>query len=113
MKVRDASRPDAEAVASIYNHYIANSVITFEVDPVSDEEMALRIAEVQTSSYPWLVAELDGVVAGYAYATQWTQRFAYRFSAEVTIYLASEFGGRGIGSALYGELISQLRTKGM
>ena len=111
--VRTASAADSEAIARIYNHYVLNSVITFEEEPVSAQVMATRVAEVQGSSLPWLVAEISGSVVGYAYASKWKVRSAYRYSVETTIYLEHGHEGRGIGTMLYSELLPILRASGI
>jgi L-amino acid N-acyltransferase YncA len=111
--IRQAVPTDAEAIARIYNHYIGDTVITFEEEPVSCSEMAERIAEVSSASLPWLVAEQDGTVLGYAAASKWKGRSAYRFSAETTIYLAPNCLGRGIGTCLYQLLLKQLKDLGL
>lgn len=110
--IRAATSQDAETIAAIYNYYILNTVITFEEVEVSTEQMAGRIEKVR-AKYPWLVFEHDGVVVGYAYATDWRERSAYRFSAESTIYLDQQWGGRGVGRRLYAELMNQLRAQGV
>jgi L-amino acid N-acyltransferase YncA len=111
--VRSASAADAEAIARIYNYYILNTVITFEEEPVSAQAMGTRLAEVRELSLPWLVAEVDGAVVGYAYASKWKGRCSYRYSVEATIYLEHGHEGRGIGARLYAELLSILRARGM
>jgi L-amino acid N-acyltransferase YncA len=111
--VRSALVTDAGAIARIYNYYIENTVITFEEEPVTTESMATRICEVQGGSLPWLVADVDGVVVGYAHANKWKARSAYRFAVETTIYLENGREGRGIGTKLYSGLLSILRTRGM
>ncbi|MDP1569694.1 MAG: N-acetyltransferase family protein [Vicinamibacterales bacterium] len=111
--VRPATTADAAALARIYNHFIAHTIVTFEEEPVTAGEMARRVEEVQTAALPWLVAEAGGVVAGYAYASKWRVRRAYRFSAEVTVYLAPDQGGRGLGTALYTRLLDDLRARGV
>ena len=111
--VRRALAADSEAIARIYNHYVLNTVITFEEDPVSAQVMATRVAEVQGSSLPWLVAEISGSVVGYAYASKWKVRSAYRYSVETTIYLEHGHEGRGIGTMLYSELLPILRASGI
>ncbi len=113
MVIRPATISDAEAVARIYNHYIANTTITFEERAITSSQMAERIGKVASASLPWLVAEHDGRVNGYAYATQWKERSAYRFSVEITVYLATEAIGRGIGSALYEALFAELDKRGV
>ena len=108
--VRPATPADAEAVARMYNHFVAHTIVTFEEEPVAGDEMARRMADVQSASLPWLVAEQDGDVVGYAYATKWRPRRAYRFSAEVTVYLEPDQTGRGVGSLLYAALLAELRA---
>lgn len=112
MDIRDASVEDAESIASIYNHFVLTTSISFEEAEVPVIEMAGRIADLQASGLPWLVAELDGVVAGYAYATKWRVRHAYRFSVETSVYLAHEKAGKGFGTALYEALLTRLREGG-
>lgn len=111
--VRSALATDAEVIARIYNYYVHNTVITFEEEPVSAQTMAARIADVQNASLPWLVAELGDVLVGYAYASKWKVRSAYRYSVETTIYLDHGHEGRGIGKRLYSELLSALRAGGI
>lgn len=111
--VRSATAADAEAIARIYNYYIRNTVITFEEEPVSAEAMANRVADVQGLALPWLVAQLGSVIVGYAYATRWKTRSAYRHSVETTIYLEQGRERRGIGAALYSRLLSVLRERGI
>ena len=110
--VRPAANTDAAAICDIYNHYVRSTVITFEETPVATPEMEERIAEV-TSRLPWLVAEEAGAIAGYAYATPWKPRSAYRFSVETTVYVAQGHMRRGLGVALYRELIESLRPLGV
>lgn len=93
MHIRNAVAIDAQAIADIHNHYVLNTTITFEELAVAQEDMARRIADVQAAELPWLVAEDDGVPIGYAYATKWRARPAYRFSVESTVYVSREFVG--------------------
>jgi L-amino acid N-acyltransferase YncA len=111
--VRSASAADAEAIARIYNYYIQNTVITFEEEPVSASLMATRVADVQGLTLPWLVAQIEDAIVGYAYATKWKARSAYRYSTETTIYLERGCEGRGIGTTLYSELLRILRERGI
>jgi len=110
--IRNASIADAEQIASIYNHYVENTVITFEETVVTAAEMSTRIAEIQDHGLPWLVAEHDGAIVGYSYAARWKSRSAYRHSAETTIYLRNGLNGRGIGKTLYSALLAILREQG-
>jgi L-amino acid N-acyltransferase YncA len=113
LSVRPATAFDAEALARIYNYFVLNTVITFEEEPVSAATMATRVAEVQSASLPWLVAEVDGVVVGYTYASKWKVRSAYRYSVETTIYLEQGREGQGLGTRLYSELLRILREQGI
>jgi phosphinothricin acetyltransferase len=107
--IRGVYTKDTEAVCSIYNHYVKNTIFTFEENPVSTEEMKDRIAEA-TVSLPWVVWEENGEIKGYAYASKWKTRSAYRFSVESSIYLQPDFIGKGAGRILYETLISDLRN---
>lgn len=106
--IRDASVEDAAAVRAIYNPYVERTTVTFETEPVSVEQMEARIGDA-TVEHPWLVAEIRGRVAGYAYATSWKSRCSYRLTAESAVYVADEFHRRGVGTALYGTLLDRLR----
>lgn len=110
--IRNCSAQDAAAVCAIYNYYVRETVITFEESPVSEADMAQRITEI-SSRLPWLVWESESGILGYAYATPWKTRAAYRHSVESSIYLAPEATGRGIGSELYRALIAAVRERGM
>lgn len=112
MNIRNAIGDDAAFITSIYNHFVLTTSISFEEAAVPAPEMAQRIADVQAAGLPWLVAEVDGVIAGYAYATKWRVRHAYRFSVETSVYLAPESAGKGIGTTLYRVLLDQLRSGG-
>lgn len=111
--IREASAADGEAMARIYNHYILDTVVTFEEEPVSGAVMAERLAAVQAAGHPWLVLEADGRVLGYAYAGSWKARSAYRYTAETTVYLDAAATGRGYGRLLYTALVARLKAMGM
>lgn len=108
--VRTAAAGDARAIAAIYNHYVENTIITFEETPLSEAEVAKRIADVG-GSFPWLVLEREGRIAGYCYASRFHARSAYGRTVETTVYVERGAGGAGIGSALYGELLERLRAR--
>lgn len=110
--IRQAIPDDATAIIAIYNHYVATTTITFEEHAVTVADMAQRIQDVSTS-LPWLVWVQAGQVLGYAYATPWRARSAYRFSVESTVYVSPHHARKGIGSALYIELVNALRTRGL
>jgi len=109
--IRPGLASDAARICAIYNHYVRETVVTFEEEPVPEREMAERIGDV-SATWPWLVAEDAGHVLGYAYAAPWKTRSAYRFAVESTVYLAPEFTGRRIGTQLYQELLAALRERG-
>lgn len=109
--IRDANSADAAAITRIYNPYILDTIITFEEQAITPSDMAARIQEVTAEALPWLIAEQDGVVVGYAYASKWKGRCAYRFSVETTVYLAPDYFGRGIGTGLYQSLLQQLKKR--
>lgn len=111
--LRSASAADAESIARIYNYYVQNTVVTFEEEPLSAPSMATRIADIRSQSLPYLVAEIENVIVGYAYATKWKARTAYRYSVETTIYLEHGRQRLGIGSTLYSGLLRMLRERGM
>lgn len=111
--IRDAASSDAASLAAIYNLHVRGTIVTFELEPVSDAEMARRIAEVQARGLPWLVMEGDEDALGYAYAGPWKARAAYARTVETSIYLAGAAQGRGLGKRLYAALIERLRAAGM
>lgn len=113
INVRAISDTDAEPVTRIYNHYIANTIITFETEPIDSADMLDRIRETRDAGLPWIVAESGTGVAGFAYASRWKGRCAYRFSVESTIYLDAEQTGRGLGKRLYAHLIDEIRAMSM
>lgn len=110
--LREANAADAPALAEIYNEYVHGTVITFEVDTVRDGDMAARVRKVQDAGLPWLIAEEadSAAVLGFAYASPFQERLAYRFSLETTIYLRDDASGRGIGTVLYEDLLERLRS---
>jgi len=106
--LRDATAADAEAIAAIYNHYVATTSISMETDPVSGSEMAGRIADVQNAGLPWLVLVEDERVCAYAYASKWRARPGYRHAVESSVYVDAVLRGRGHGLTLYRALLAQL-----
>ncbi|MDO9037278.1 MAG: N-acetyltransferase family protein [Lutibacter sp.] len=105
--IREVTLEDAQEIAEIYNYYVLNSCVTFEEFEVSIDEMRGRI-EAVNSKFPWLVFEKDSEILGYAYATMWKPRSAYKHTVEVSVYLKTEAKNAGIGTLLYKELINQL-----
>lgn len=111
ISIRPATLDDAAAICAIYNPYVATTTISFEEEPVCEQDMAQRIADVQGAGLPWLVA-LDGArLVGYAYATKWRARPAYRTSVESSVYLDAAAAGRGTGTLLYRVLLDALRER--
>jgi phosphinothricin acetyltransferase len=108
--IRSATAADAQAICSIYNHFILQSTVTFEESAITPDDMAARIAAL-AGRLPFLVAELDGAVAGYAYAAPWKLRSAYRHTVESSVYIAPGFAGMGLGSRLYQALLQDLRGR--
>jgi L-amino acid N-acyltransferase YncA len=110
--IRDADPArDAEACAAIYAPHVQGSAVSFEERAPDAAEMAVRIKRYG-ASHAWLVAERDGEVVGYAYATGFNERPAYRWSASVSVYVADEARGSGVGRALYEALFDRLRERG-
>ncbi len=97
--IRDVRVEDSARICEIYNYYVESTSISFEEEPVPQQEMARRI-EAVSRNYPWLVYESDGEVLGYAYLSRWKERSAYRYTAETSVYVAEGHTGEGIGTAL-------------
>lgn len=109
--VRIARRSDAGALADIYRPFVRDTVISFEVVPPDEAEMAARIEKV-LARFPWLVFEQGGEVLGYAYGSPHRDRAAYQWAAEAGIYIAPKAHRRGVGNALYTVLFAALRCQG-
>jgi len=112
LTIRSAMPTDAHPIAEIYNHYVLNTVVSFEEQAVSTAEMKTRVEEIAAAQLPWLVAEIAGKVIGFAYASKWKGRCAYRKSVETTIYLRADNCERGTGTQLYQALIERVRELG-
>lgn len=108
MIIRSCNTKDAESVCDIYNHYIETSVATFEEDCLQAIDMEQRI-KANFDNYPWLVCEDQDQIVGYAYASLWKQRSAYKNSVESTVYIKQGFHGKGYGSVLYQSLLDELK----
>jgi L-amino acid N-acyltransferase YncA len=111
IQIRDVLTIDAAEIASIYNTYVVNSIITFETITVSDVDILQRIQKV-TQLYDWLVLIENGMLVGYAYYTSFRERKAYEHTVESTIYLKSGSSGKGMGSDLYTALLERIKNRG-
>ena len=111
MMLRAATSADAAAIADIYAPYVTGSVISFENEPPDTLTMAERI-RAGGDLYPWIVAEANGEVAGYAYASAFRPRHAYRYAVETTVYLAPHVQGQGLGRRIYAALLATLTAQG-
>lgn len=107
IQIRDAAEGDLSAIARIYGHEVLHGLATFEEKPPSAEELGRRRAAILEAGLPYLVAEIDGEVAGYAYAGQFRPRLAYRFAVENSVYIDVEHRGKGVGRALLTALIAR------
>ncbi|MGP6159961.1 MAG: arsinothricin resistance N-acetyltransferase ArsN1 family B [Vulcanimicrobiaceae bacterium] len=111
LQVRPANVADAGGCAAIYDPVVAGSTISFEEEPTGRDEMGRRIAAVM-QHYPWLIAELDGALVGYAYASRHRERAAYRWAADVAVYVDERARRRGVGASLYAMLLAYLEEAG-
>ncbi|CAN7728027.1 GNAT family N-acetyltransferase [Pseudorhodoferax sp. LjRoot39] len=111
--IRPSTDADVAAIAAIYTHHVLHGTGTFEIDPPTAQDMAARRADVLAKGLPYLVAEEDGCVLGFAYCTWFKPRPAYRFSAEDSIYLAPEAAGRGLGRQLLTALAGEAEACGV
>ena len=107
MIVRKAEIKDAAQITAIYNFYIENTYHTFETEPIDSAEMQSRI-EAINENHPFLVAEENGEITAYAYATEYKSRAAYKHSVEVSVYVKNGESGKGIGTKIYRELFAEL-----
>jgi phosphinothricin acetyltransferase len=110
--IRAATPADLPAVTAIYDHAVRHGTASFELEPPDASEMARRRQALVDAGYPYLVAEIDGVIAGYAYAGPYRSRPAYRWSVEDSIYVAPHMHRRGIGAALLGRLVVDAERAG-
>ena len=111
--VRQSTEADLDAVTAIYAENVLTGTGTFETTPPTREDMAARRASVLALGLPWLVAEIDGAVVGYAYAGPFRTRAAYRYTVEDSIYVLGSAHGRGVGRALLSELIVVCEAMGI
>jgi phosphinothricin acetyltransferase len=109
--IRFAQPTDADGILAIYGPYCESTRVSFEIVAPTTEQIEKRISRI-TADYPWLVAEIDGQIAGYVYASRHHERAAYRWSVDVAVYIAAGQQRRGVGRILYETLFSILREQG-
>jgi L-amino acid N-acyltransferase YncA len=109
--IRLAADSDAAAIANLYRPIVESTVISFETEP-PDEEAIRRRLDATLPAYPWLVCEIGGVVAGYAYASRHRDRAAYRWSVDTSVYVDESHRRSGVGRGLYTSLFSILVAQG-
>ena len=110
--IRDSVEADVVAVQAIYAHHVLHGTASFELTPPTLDDMRQRRADVVAKNLPYLVAEQNGVVVGYAYVTLYRPRPAYRFTIEDSVYVQEGLAGQGIGSLLLAEIIKICTAKG-
>ena len=110
--IRASVSADVPAITRIYRHHVLQGTGTFEIVAPDEDEIARRREDVAGRGYPWLVAEIDGEVVGYAYASPFRAREAYRFTLEDSIYVSPESSGQGVGRMLLERLIETCREGG-
>lgn len=110
--IRDVRISDAKRLVEIYSHYVLNTAVSFEYHVPTIEEFENRIREY-TKKYPYLVCEKDGQVLGYAYASAYSTREAYDWTAMTSIYIDKDCRRQGVGALLYRELEKRLKVKGI
>jgi L-amino acid N-acyltransferase YncA len=110
--IRDVCEEDAEAIASIYGHHVRHGTASYDLEPASTVETLAKIRRIVSAGWPFIVAEEDGEVVGYAYATQFRDRDAYAWTCENSIYVHADRQGRGVGKALLGELCERAEQGG-
>ena len=111
--IRPSQVEDVAAITRIYAHHVLHNTATFETEAPDEAEMARRRQDVLAKGHPWLVAEVGGKVLGYAYASQFRPRQAFRYTVENSIYLAPEATRQGLGRALLTELLALCESNGM
>ena len=113
-ELRDATPRDIPDMLEIYNHYVLNSTVTFDEDPLTLKEMCAKFKQVADLKFPWIVAQSpNGLVLGYAYVMPWKAKAAYRYTVENSIYLGPASTGKGVGSALMAELLPRAKAAGV
>jgi L-amino acid N-acyltransferase YncA len=112
VSIRPATPDDIAAITRIYGHAVTHGTASFEIEPPSEAEMARRQRALADGGYPYLVAELDGALAGYAYAGPYRDRPAYHWSVEDSVYVDPQMQRRGVGRILLAALIEAAERSG-
>ena len=112
MKLRPATTADIPAITAIYAHAVRHGTASFELEPPTEPEMTRRMQAVLDGKFPYLAADIDGKLAGYAYASLYRTRPAYRFTVENSVYVAADMHRRGVGKALLQRLIDECTARG-
>ena len=112
IQIRNVAETDAAAIAALYAHHVLHGTASYEIAPPSVDETLTKIRRIIAHGWPFLVAELDGEIAGYAYATQFRDRPAYRFACENSIYVRHDVTSRGIGTVLLAALVERASALG-
>ena len=112
LRIRNATAADLSAVTAIYRYHVLNGLASFELDPPDEAEIARRYDEIIGLELPYIVAEIDGRIVGYAYANLYRARPAYRYTVEDSVYIDKDYAGKGIGSALLTDLIAECERGG-
>jgi phosphinothricin acetyltransferase len=110
--IRSAKISDIPAITRIYAHAVERGTASFELEPPTEAEMAKRMQALLDGKFPYFVAEIDGKIAGYAYASLYRTRPAYRFTVEDSVYVAPDMHRRGVGKVLLEKLIEDCTAKG-
>lgn len=111
--IREAKLSDAENIVNIYNYYIKETTITFEIDELTSKDMEKRIENTFNSGYPFIVYEENGQLRGYAYVRKWRERASYKNTLETSVYVDKNMKNNGIGKKLYSELIKECEKIGV
>jgi len=111
MEIRLATTSDARGILDIYAPYIENTSFTFETEVPSESDFVKRISDY-LQNWPWIVCDVNGIIAGYAYAARYRERTAYQWSVESSVYIHDDFQRNGIASALYRSLNEILKIQG-
>lgn len=110
--IREATESDVASITALYADEVRERVATYEYDVPDEAEMLRRLRDITAAGYPYIVAEVDGEFAGYAYASSYRSRIGYRWTVEDTVYIEPRFQGRGIGRQLLQALVEACEARG-